>query len=44
MTDFNVCLFLQYFFYYLENIFVFVGKNIDWGLPSMKLVVTIMLY
>ena len=29
MTDFNVCLFLQYFFYYLENIFVFVGKNID---------------
>ena len=29
MIDFNVCLFLQYVFYYLQNLFVFVGKNID---------------
>ena len=45
MIDFEVCLFLLYgFFYYLWNLFVFVGKNIDWRLPSMKLVVSIMLY
>ena len=31
MIDFNKCLFLQYvfFYYYLKNRFVFVGKNID---------------
>ena len=30
--------------HYLWNLFVFVGKNIDWRLPSMKLAVSIMLY
>ena len=34
---------LYVFLYYLSNLFVFVGKNIDWRLPSMKLVVSIML-
>ena len=32
------------FLHYLWNLFVFVGKNIDWRLPSMKLAVSIMLY
>ena len=32
------------FFYYLHNLYVFVAKNIDRRLPSIKLVVSIMLY
>ena len=45
MIDFNECLFLEYVFSLLiKNLFVFVGKNIDWRMPSMKLVVSIMLY
>ena len=45
MTEFDLYLFLLFvFLYYLWNLFVFVGKNIDWRLSSMKLVVSIMLY
>ena len=31
MIDFDMCLFLQYvfYFYYLQNLVVFAGKNID---------------
>ena len=32
------------FLYYLWNLFAFAGKNTDWRLPGMKLVVSIMLY
>ena len=38
------CVFFGFFLYYLWNVFVFVGKNIDWRLPTMKLVVSIILY
>ena len=51
MIDFEVCLGvltlrLLYVFllYYLWNLFVFADKDIDWRLPSMKLVVSVMLY
>ena len=44
MIGFVVCLFLLYVFYYLHNLYVFVAKNIDRRLPSIKLVVSIMLY
>ena len=45
MIDLGVCLFFLYvLLQYLWNLFVFVGKNIDWRLPSMKLVVSLMLY
>ena len=45
MTDFDLHLFLLFVFsYYLWNLSVFVGNNIDWRLSSMELVVSIMLY
>ena len=45
-NDWLWCVFVYtvFFLYYLQNLFVFVGKNIDWILPSMKIVVSIMLY
>ena len=44
MIEFDLCLFLLYaFLYYLVNLFVFVGKYIDWRLPSMKLAVSIII-
>ena len=39
-----VCFYCMSFLYYLRNLFVFLGKNIDWRLLSMKLVVSIILY
>ena len=44
INDWLWCVFvlLYMFLYYLSNIFVFVDKNIDWRLPSMKLVASIM--
>ena len=45
MIDFEVYLFLLcVFLYYLWNFFDFVGKHIDWRLPSMKIIVSIMLH
>ena len=42
MIEFDMCLFLLYVsLYYLWTLFVFVGKNIDWRLPSMELAVSI---
>ena len=45
MVDFDVCLFLLYvFFVLLMKSFCFCTKNIDWRLPCMKLIVSIILY
>ena len=45
MVDFDVRLFLLHvFFVLLMKYFCFCTKNIDWRLPRMKLIVSIILY